>query len=240
MAASSHTTPYNLAIETSGRLGSVALGRGSELLETRSFSADLRHGVEMMPTIDSVCRAQGLTPQQIGECYVSAGPGSFTGVRIGIIAARTLALAGGIRIVRVPTLDVIAQNALTLDDPDANLGVILDAKRKKVYAAAYVKENDTYVCTMSPAECDPADFFEQLPRPAALTGEGIDYARQAVEQSGLAVLPQHTRRPRAEVVHQLGHARAVQGDFDNPRELVPIYFRRPEAEEVWRRRHRPA
>ena len=236
MTTSSHNAPFNIAIETSGRLGSVALGRGPELLETRSFGVHLRHAVELLPTIDSICRAKGVTPCLIGECYVSSGPGSFTGVRIGITAARSMARFGGVRVVGVPTLDVIAQNVLDLDEPPASVGVILDAKRQRVYAAAYVREQGAYVCTVPAAERDPAEFFKQLPEFSALTGEGVEYFGDAVRQSGLTVVPESARMPRAEVVHQLGHSRAARGEFDDPGQLLPVYVRLPEAEEVWRRR----
>lgn len=236
MATSSRNAPFNLAIETSGRLGSVALGRGPEILETRSLSASLRHAAELLPAIDSLCRASGVTPSLIGECYVSSGPGSFTGVRIGITVARSIARFGGVRVVGVPTLDVIAQNVLRLEEPPAGVGVILDAKRQRVYAAAYVRERGAYVCTAPAAERDPVEFFKQLPESSALTGEGVEYFGEQVRRSGLAVVPQSARQPRAEVVHQLGNDRAARGEFDDPGRLVPIYIRLPEAEEVWRRR----
>ncbi len=228
---------WNLAIETSGRIGSVAIGRGDGIVAEATFSADQRHAVELLPTIDRLCREQNVTPDQVDECYVSGGPGSFTGVRIGITAARALSLAGGVRIVRVPTLDVIAQNALECDPPPPHLGVVLDAKRKRVFAAAYTLGPDLYERIGAPAERDPAEFFAELPRSAALMGEGVQYAVDPVKQCGLTALSEDTYRARAAIVHRLGKRRASQGDFDDARALVPIYIRRPEAEEVWEKRH---
>lgn len=230
-------TTYNLAIETSGRLGSVAVGRGAHLLQVTDFSTSLRHAVELLPSIERLCRGLGITPADIGELYVSGGPGSFTGLRISITVARTLAWAASVRVVRVPTLDVVAQNALDVDDPPPHLGVILDAKRQKVYAAAFTLRGSLYGRTTPPAECDPDTFFASLPRPAALMGEGIPYTNEAVARSGLRVLPEGTFRARAEVVHRMGFALASAGHYDDPGQLTPLYVRRPEAEEVWERRH---
>ncbi len=136
-----------------------------------------------------------------------------------------------------PTLDVIAQNSLALSVVPQYVAVILDAKRKKVYAAAFVCRDGGFERAAEPAEVDPDEFFSSLPHDCALTGEGIPFAREPVERSGLTVLPESTFRARPEVVHRLGHASAVAGDCDDPRSLVPIYVRRPEAEEVWERRH---
>ncbi len=228
---------HSVAVETSGRLGGVALGRGDEVLAVRQFSAGMRHAVELLPTIDELCRQNELTSADLSDLYVSGGPGSFTGLRIGIALARTLAWSCGIRVVRVPTLDVVAQNALELAQPPRHLGVILDAKRNKVYAASYVLEADGYRRLDEAAERDPDAFFRDLPRPAALVGEGALYARSAVARSGLSVLPKETYVARAEVVYRLGRRRAAADQYDDPRELTPIYVRRPEAEEVWERRH---
>jgi tRNA threonylcarbamoyladenosine biosynthesis protein TsaB len=227
----------NLAVETSGRLGSVVLGRGDEILAARQLSGGMRHAVELLPTIDKLCRQKGLTSADLSDLYVSGGPGSFTGLRIGISLARTLAWSCGIRVVRVPTLDVVAQNALEVAQPPPLLGVLLDAKRKKVYAASYVLEAQDYRRVDEPAERDPDAFFSSLSRPAALIGEGIPYARAAVARSGLPVLPEETYVAKAEAVYRLGRRLAAAGRYDDPGELTPIYVRRPEAEEVWERRY---
>ncbi len=226
-----------LAIETSGRIGSVAIGRGPRVLESRAFSTTLRHAVELLPTVDALCRDHQVRPDEVATVYVSGGPGSFTGLRIGITFARSLALATGARIVRVPTLDVIAQNALALDPRPPRVVVVLDAKRHHVYSAPFALEQDAYVCTQEPAELDPESFFATLPRDCHAVGEGIAYHQAAVDSAGLAVLPVELNHARAEVVYRLGHARVSAGAFDDARGVVPIYIRRPEAEEVWERRH---
>lgn len=242
MPKGNHHGAPGIAIETSGRIGSIALSKGPELIETAIFSAELRHAVELLPAIDSICRRHEIAPAELAEVYVSGGPGSFTGLRLGITVARTLVWAGRgrVRAVRVPTLDVIAQNCLQASPPPSNLVVLLDAKRQRVYAAAFVLDGPGYRRITEPAEWDPEELAATLPAGCAAVGEGIAYHQPAVERAGLTILPEELNRPRAEVVQALGSARSAAGEYDDLASLVPIYVRRPEAEEVWERRHQGA
>ena len=229
-----------LALETSGRVGSVVLGRGDEVLEVAAFSAARRHAVELLPTVQRVCRAHGVRPDGIEEVYVSGGPGSFTGLRVGVSFARTVALEGRVRVVRVPTLDIIAQNALAVEGPPAHLAVVLDAKRGRVYAAAFeldASAEPAYRRTTDPAEVVPSDFLAAMPPGGAVIGEGINYHRAAVDASELRLLPEEHHQARADAVYRLGRRSAAANRYDDPRTLTPIYVRRPEAEEVYERRH---
>ena len=99
--------PRVLAIETSGRIGSVALADGTSILLEEQFPHGLKHAAEIVPMIDRLCRAQGWAPHDLEQLYVSAGPGSFTGLRIGITLAKTMALATGVKVVAVPSVRVL-------------------------------------------------------------------------------------------------------------------------------------
>ncbi len=229
-------TGFALAFETSSAWGSVVLGRGGEIVGTRTFSAPRRHAVEFVSVIDALCRAGTVEPAAVEYVYVSAGPGSFTGLRIGITAARTIALATGARLVAVPSLEVVAQNAGNAPAPPEHVAVILDAKRRRVYAATFAHRGGMYLPMTEPAEVDPAEFLAKQDPSCAVLGEGVQYHKAAVEASRLSVLPDQLYRPRAETVYRLGTERAGQGRFHDPRELTPIYVRLPEAEEKWRQR----
>jgi tRNA threonylcarbamoyladenosine biosynthesis protein TsaB len=229
---------YALALETSGPLGSAALGRGGDILETRLLAEPRTHARDFLPSIDALCRAHSVRPEMVRRVYVSAGPGSFTGLRIGITAARMIALAGGVQVVAVPTLEVIAQNALGAAEPPEQVAVILDAKRGRTYAALFARSVDGYAATGNPAEVDPRDFLSGRGPGWAVLGEGVACHREAVEASGLRVLPGSLWPPSASTVYRLGHSRAERGEFDDPHTLVPIYVRPPEAEEKWEQRQR--
>ena len=91
-----------IAIETSCRTGGVAIGKGAKLLKSVAFDTPGRHASELISQLDAMMRSVRIAPAEVDEVYVSAGPGSFTGLRVGITVARTLAQAlGGIRCVAV-------------------------------------------------------------------------------------------------------------------------------------------
>lgn len=229
--------PRVVAIETSGRLGSVALGVEGTPVDVVVFSGEANHAVELLPTIERLTARQGWPADSIDQFCVSVGPGSFTGLRIGITVARTLAMAVGAKVVAVPTVDVLACNALGLPDPPEHLAVVLDAKRKQVYAAVFRLDGGRYrkvgdACVMAPAE-----LLARTARPLALLGEGVAYHRLALTAPEVSVLDEELSRPRAEVVLRLGWELACSGQFADPKSLVPIYLRRPEAEDLWNARH---
>src|SRR5688572_5406356 len=84
--------------------------------------------------IDRLCREQGIGPKDLAELYLSIGPGSFTGLRIGVTLAKTMSLTTGVKIVAVPTVNVLAANA----PPDAkHVIIVLDAKRDQIFTARF-------------------------------------------------------------------------------------------------------
>lgn len=241
LSAERNESEYRLAIETSSRCGSVALGCGDCVLASRDLEADRAHAVELLPTINDLCCAHSVEPTRIGVIFVSIGPGSFTGLRIGVTSARMLALGSGARIVPVPTLEAIAQNALNTPRPLARVAVLVDARRGRAYAAAFTRQAEhTYAPASEPAEVDPAGFLVEQARvdpTCGVLGSGALGFAEAVGRSGLFALPESLFAPKADVVYRLGVRLATLGRFVDHRFLVPLYIRRPEAEEKWAQRH---
>jgi len=137
--------PLILAVETSGRLGSVAIAAGPNMLAETEFSAALRHSAEIFTAADRLLKDFGGRPDQIEQIYISAGPGSFTGLRIAVTIAKIMHLANDTKIVALDTLDLIAQNAIdyikaekkTID----SIAVVLDAKRGQFFISVYENKN---------------------------------------------------------------------------------------------------
>ncbi|HEY7086994.1 MAG TPA: tRNA (adenosine(37)-N6)-threonylcarbamoyltransferase complex dimerization subunit type 1 TsaB [Tepidisphaeraceae bacterium] len=223
--------PRGLAIETSGRIGSIAIVEDEQVASEEQFPHGLQHAAQIIPIIDRLCRAQGQGPKEIEELYVSAGPGSFTGLRIGITLAKALALATGVKIVAVPSVKVLAENA-----PGArNLIIVLDAKRDQIFTARFEKSGEQWV-EREPAHLDDLTaMLGRSPRPVHLLGEGIPYHQKFIPagNSEVIVTPEDTWRARASAVAKLGIAMARENQFSDPMTLTPIYIRRPEAEEKW-------
>ena len=231
-------SPRIVAIETSSRIGSVAVACGQSLLGQRQFSKAMRHAVELMPAIRDLTRQQGWKPGDIQHVYVSAGPGSFTGIRIAVTIARALQQALGCKLISVPTVDVMAANAPA---HVMHLAVLLDAKRGQVYAARYQRHTDSGLLhrTQGPLLTYPGEFLSQAPHPLYILGEGIDYHRNAIAGSGGETMEvdRSLWQPQATMVHKLGWALAQSGTFTDRDQLLPIYLRKAEAEEVWEKKH---
>jgi tRNA threonylcarbamoyladenosine biosynthesis protein TsaB len=131
-----------LAVETSSRVGSVALWADGRTLAERATSQALRHGARLFVELREVHEAAGLRPADVGLIAVSQGPGSYTGLRIGLTAARTAAYVLDKPLLGVPSLDVIAENA----PPEwEHVAAVLDAKRGEAYAALYARRGGELV-----------------------------------------------------------------------------------------------
>src|SRR6185436_2313895 len=113
-----------------------------KLLAEREFEHGLQHAAQIIPIIDSLCRGQDWSPRDIEQISVSAGPGSFTGLRIGVTLAKTMALATGVKLVAVPTARVLVENA----PADAqHVVIVLDAKRDQIFTARFERVGDAWV-----------------------------------------------------------------------------------------------
>ncbi len=220
-----------LALETSGRDGSLALVDDGALLDHRLFPHGLKHAAELIPLIDESFRRQGRTPRDLRAVFVSVGPGSFTGLRIGVTVAKTLAFALDIPIVAVPSLRVLAENAPI----DArHLLVVLDAKRGQVFAGGFERIDGHWI-ERGPARLDfLSKMIAAAARPLHLMGEGLAFHRAAIpDDPTVIVTPPDLWRGRAETVARLGLILAAAGQFADPDRLTPIYLRKPEAEEKY-------
>jgi tRNA threonylcarbamoyladenosine biosynthesis protein TsaB len=224
--------PRALAIETSGRVGSVALADDNGVLSELEFPHGLKHAAEIIPIIDRLCREHAWRPADIENIFVSAGPGSFTGLRIGITLAKTLAFATGAQVVAVPSVRVLVENA----PPGArHVIIVLDAKREQIFTARFGRDSAAVPWSeVEPARLDSlAAMLARSPRPVHLLGEGIPFHEKFIPegQNEIIVCPPDSARARAGVVARLGEDLARAGRFADPYRLTPIYIRPPEAQE---------
>jgi tRNA threonylcarbamoyladenosine biosynthesis protein TsaB len=228
-----------IAIETSSRMGSVALAYEENLLSESSFSEPFRHSSELLPTLRDLLEQKGLAPCQIKYVFISIGPGSFTGLRIAVATAKAMALANDARIVTVSTLDAIAVNATAQPPVQArSVAAILDAKRNKFFVAAYkVPAHDQFPgqlpekilddCVMTPQAF--ADSFVPAHGPVAILGDGLVYYADRFASDQVMVMDSSLWSPRAQAVFHLGLNKARQGLFTDPMALTPNYLRSPGA-----------
>jgi len=224
-----------LAIETSGYRGGVALAEGGDtpdLVGEVFLDEDLRHARDLVPAMAAAFDRAGWSPRDLDAVAVSIGPGSFTGLRIAVILAKFVAGETGARIVTVPSLRALAENAPAGASPVA---CIRDAKRRGLYASVFHRRGEAFEETFGPALIQPADLAERLPAGTLVLGRGVAKAREAL--AGFAIAPQETWDVRPSAVARLGWQAHREQAFADPLRLEPLYLRRPEAEELWERRH---
>lgn len=235
---------YGIAIETSGRVGSACLSRGSRVLEEARLSGRMRHSSELMPAVEGLLKKHGLRPSDIECFYFPVGPGSFTGLRIAVTMAKMLAFALPVKLVAVNTLDAVAQNATdymeqtgrTLD----RIAAVLDAKKDLFYASVYQRRGTDWEKTAGNLMISAADFVAQYggseDRKLFLLGEGLFYYRDKFASKGTDILPEEFWPAAARNVFRTGWKKTLAGDFTDPDTLTPLYIRRPEAVEKWESR----
>jgi len=244
------SSPLILAVETSGRIGSVAVGVGSEILAKLTFSAPIRHSAELFPAITQLLTQISRSAAQVEHIYISVGPGSFTGIRIAVAMAKAIHLANGAKIVPVDSLDAIAHNVTdyVADNTDKGLSItkiatILDAKRGQFFIALYKRHssktrhairNTKYEKILPGCLMHPSEFVTRFGRdgePIWLLGEGLKYYAEKFKSKNVHILPNRYWPASAEKIYQLGWKTASAGQFADPVNLVPAYLRRPPAEE---------
>ncbi len=215
----------------------MALVDESGAVEEGEFAHGLQHAAGLIPLIDKLCRARGWTAGDLQEVYVSAGPGSFTGLRIGITLAKTLAFATGVKLVAVPTMRVLVENA---PGEARQVIVVLDAKREQIFTARFERVEGRWVEREAAHLDSLAGMLGRAGRPVYLIGEGIAFHQKHVPDgdAGVVVSLPEMWRARAGVLARIGGEMARGGEFVDPYRLEPIYVRVPEAQEKMEEKER--
>ncbi len=216
-----------LAFDTATRATAVALATGERTIERRDdppAGARPRHTTVLLPLIEHVLDDAGAGWEQVERIAVGVGPGTFTGLRIGVATARALASARGLPLVGISTLESLARNA------PAERGIVaavLDARRGEVFAAI-VKRGELQ---LPPTALDPGALAELLAEqeetPLAI-GDGAIEFRAVLEPSGALIPEDHAELHRVTAVNHCllaRHRRAA-----DPSEVLPEYLRLPDAE----------
>jgi tRNA threonylcarbamoyladenosine biosynthesis protein TsaB len=214
-----------LALDTATRTASLALHDGLRVRYEATWEADRRHTVQLTPRLVSALEDLGLRPEDLGGVAVALGPGSFTGLRVGLAVAKGLALARGLPLVGVPTLDVVAAAQGRSRQP---LVAVLQAGRGHVCAALY-RWRKGWQRREGPHLTTWEDLAATVEKPTLFCGE-ID-ERGAEVLGGLkdlaALLPPACCLRRAGFLAELAWERIRQDHADDPATLAPIYLHSP-------------
>ncbi len=217
-----------IGIETSGLVGSVAVCNGDTIVGRKTFGRKLNHGKEIVSSLKAIFDEIKWEPSDVDLITVSIGPGSYTGLRIGITCAKTLAYGLGKPVIDVPTLDALAEN---VRDDVKNLCPVIDARRKKVYACIYTR-NDTEKKRITDfLIISPEKLLDILPEPVLLFGDGVAPYKDIFAQKKALIASDGLGIADAVTVARLGLKRYEQGKRCEINLLAPLYLRRSEAEE---------
>ncbi len=230
-----------LAIDTSTAVAGAALLQDGALVCEANLAGGLTHSQRLMDLVDRCMAWAGWQPGELDALAVVAGPGSFTGVRIGVATAKGMAMALGVPVVPVGTLEVLAAGCA---GSGLLVAPLLDARRGQVYCAAYRQQPDGGGVllpeeVLAPAAMALADFLA-LPQLAqaqqvCLCGDGVAPNRALIGQmlGERALLPlEHLRLQRAGAVAALGMRRWLAGGAVEAAALQPVYLRKPQAEQA--------
>ncbi len=222
-----------LAIETTDQTGSVALIDDQRTVAATRLRADQRSAQSLAPAMQALLAQAAWKPAEIELVGVAIGPGSFTGLRVGVTTAKTFAHAVGAKIVGLNTLEIIAAQAPVGIE---QVAAVVNAQRGQLFAGKLeCAPSGQWRWLMPTAIVDATAWLTSLEAGLAVSGPGLKTLPQPLP-AGLRVLPEDLWAPQAETVGRLARLRSQAGLFDNVTQLVPLYFRRSAAEEQWERR----
>ena len=220
-----------LAIDTSAKSASVAVTDGGEIKGEFFINTMLTHSETLMPMVDAVLKSTRITLGEIDCFAVNTGPGSFTGLRIGIAAVKGLAFAGNKPCAAVSTLESMAFN---LSAPDTVVCAVMDARCNQVYNALFdvSGEKPQRLCEDRALTIDElAEQLKRIQKKIVLIGDGAQlcYSRMSGELP-VELAAENIRFQRASSTAFAAELTAAEGKTVSGSELMPQYLRLPQAQ----------
>ncbi len=212
--------PSIVALETSGRAPSVAVRRGDREA-SRDLETERAHASDLLPTLDALLREVGGRPAEIGAVLVGTGPGSYTGLRVGIATALGIARGSGARLRGLPSGETLCFAELR---PGEEGTVLLDARAGEVYLARYRRTADEIEVVRAPCVLPVAEVVGAVEEAGPIFGD-----REAIEAAG-ALAPLGPRfhagvRAHARALLALGTKRLERLGAQAPSDVAPLYLR---------------
>lgn len=222
-----------LAIDAAGTSGSVAYLEDGKLVGEYYLCNKLTHSQTIMPMMEHLKGIIGMNFEKLDAIAVTSGPGSFTGLRIGVATAKAMAMALNVPIVGIPTLDVIATN---IQFTEAIVCPIMDARRGQVYTALYEYDEEGVRRISDHLGIQMSELLSKLnedSRQVIFLGDGVDVFKATIQEnlgSRAVFAPSFMRMQRAGVLAELGAQAFARGEGEDPNLFVPMYLRKSQAE----------
>lgn len=221
-----------LSLETSAKSVSTAVTEGDKLLASAYQATGLTHSRTLMPMVESMLKNSDLSLSDMGAVAVAAGPGSFTGLRIGVAAAKGLAWAQDLPCCGVSTLEAMAQNVSHME---ALVICAMDARRAQIYNALFLASHGTLTRLVPDRAIALSELYEEIkddPRPKVIVGDGAQLTYDYLTQKDIPceMAPEQIRFQNAVGVGFLAQKAAAEGALITAQELCPVYLRLSQAE----------
>jgi tRNA threonylcarbamoyladenosine biosynthesis protein TsaB len=196
----------------------------------------MRHSAELFEVLQELLKKADASPDQVERCCITAGPGSFTGLRIAVTTAKMLRLAGNVEIVAADTMDVLAENVQPSkgDNSCPNcIATLLDAKKNFFYAAVFDRTDSGWKKCLQTQVVTAGQLLEWLKthhqQQTGVLGEGLVYYADAFRSPLTTLLDPSTWSAKASRLLRVGHRMAAAGIVADPLTLTPTYLSRPDA-----------
>lgn len=223
-----------LALDTSAKPVSCALAEGERVIAEFYANTGLTHSQTLMPMIENLLNVAGKTVAQLDAIAVNAGPGSFTGVRIGVSAVKGIAFAHKIPCISISTLESMAEK--TAGIPQTVICCLMDARCQQVYAALFEKDGEGNLIRLAEDEALTMAQMEErlltMGRPVILVGDGSAMCYRVWKDTvpNVCLAPAAVRYQSAASTAMVGLRRFADGQVITAEELQPLYLRLPQAE----------
>jgi len=217
-----------LALDTSTLSGSVALLEDEQIRAEVNLNLGRKHTERLLPGMDWIFQELELEPRQLEAVAVGLGPGSFTGLRVGLATAKGLAISLEIPLVGVSSLEALAWQARFYSGKILSL---IDARKGQVFAE-FFQGGDGFSALEGPMVINPEELAVKIPEQTLLVGEGWRAYHEifAKLRDRIIIAGAEFDSPRGSIIGRLGLRRLKQGERDLPDTLVPIYLRPSDAE----------
>jgi tRNA threonylcarbamoyladenosine biosynthesis protein TsaB len=217
-----------LAIDSSTRSSGVAIYDGVQVLYESSWQSAQFHSVELSPAIDLALQRVGLGTKDLKAIAIAIGPGSYTGLRIGLALAKGLAFARSLPLIAVPSLDVQAAGQPLQDLP---MAAVLQAGRGRLAVGWYHVKKEAWAPQGEPGLMSAAQLAEQITKPTYISGElnAEDRATLGRKYKNAVLASPAWCQRRPAVLAELAWQRWQAGDISDPAGLAPIYLQASDA-----------
>ncbi|MBI4446601.1 MAG: tRNA (adenosine(37)-N6)-threonylcarbamoyltransferase complex dimerization subunit type 1 TsaB [Acidobacteria bacterium] len=216
---------YLLAVDTATHCGGAALGRNEEVVGQVMLKTPLEYSEKILPIIDFLLAQNKLSLPQINVFAVTTGPGSFTGLRIGLATVKAFAQALDRPVIGISTLEALAYRFRHVG---RRIGPMLDARRQQIYAAVYRTDGLEIVCEQEDQVSPPMAWLSSIEDAPVFVGDGAQLYRQSIlsVHPGARIL--ETDNMVLEALTQLGYRRYAEGKTMSADQLRGNYVRAPD------------